>query len=81
METKVQAQDLRVGDYLPVTKSTVVGVYRSGLRLPSGKVQIVLETTRGRRTATWGKWTAISVVRNEDVEPWESGPDAYRHTS
>jgi hypothetical protein len=66
MESKVQAQDLKQGDYLPLTKATVMRVSRAGLKIPSGKVEIVLQAgsnTRGLRTVLWGKSTEIVVER------------------
>ena len=66
MEAKVQAQDLHQGDYVPLTKATVMRVSRAGLHIPSGKVEIVLQSgnnTRGLRTVLWGKYTEIVVER------------------
>jgi hypothetical protein len=82
METKVQAQYLQQGDYLPATKSTVIYASASGLRIPSGKVRIDLQYANGKkRTAYWGKSTEIVVERETPPVSWEEGPDAFRHTS
>lgn len=71
METKaiqsleVEAQSLQEGDYLTATKCTVVCVYRKGLKIPSGKVEVVFyRPGQGQAFgAMWGAHTKISVER------------------
>ena len=62
---KTQAQFLRVGDYLPLTKATVKSASTAGLSVPSGKVQIILQSGNKVRAALWNKTTEIVYERKE----------------
>lgn len=53
---------LKIGDFLPATKSTVVGVNHSGLSVPAGKVELTIRDVKGRVTIKhWDKTTLVSV--------------------
>lgn len=69
MQTKkVKAKDLKVGDYLPMTQSTVVVAPSAGLKTPRGKVDLTVEFSNGQRqTKTWNKNTDISVQIKDNV--------------
>jgi hypothetical protein len=58
MRTRVEARDLRPGDYLPFTQRTVEAVdqYPSG---QPGKVRVKLEGEQ--RSRLWGRYTEIVV--------------------
>jgi len=58
----VKAKDLKVGDYLPFTKSTVVVAPSAGLNTPAGKVELTVESNGKRFSKTWSKNTEISVA-------------------
>jgi len=57
---RVQARNLKPGDVTRGTGETVVRV-SAGLRTPSGKVEVTLTDGERIRTATWGKYTEISI--------------------
>lgn len=64
MTTKIPAANLQSGDYLPMTKSTVVSNLGAGLRTPAGKIELVLSNSKGaKRLAVWGARTEIVVER------------------
>ncbi len=66
MKTRVQAQHLQPGDIVG-SGEKVISV-SAGVRTPSGKVDIKLVKYQNSdheyfRTAQWGKYTMINVVR------------------
>lgn len=54
---RVPAYGLRPGDVVS-SGETVVETY-AGIRTPRGKLQVVLDGPRGRRSAIWGRYTLI----------------------
>jgi hypothetical protein len=62
---KDQAQYLRIGDRLPRTDETVIGVHHQGLDIPAAKVEILLRRPKagGTKTVRYGKYTEISFER------------------
>lgn len=64
MKLKVQAQHLQPGDIVG-SGEKVIGVIRASIRLDSNKVWVQLEKGDIMRQPCWGKYTMISVERED----------------
>lgn len=63
---KKQVRYLSVGDVLTPTMNKVVVAPSAGIKTPSGKVDLVVETPKGERyLKTWGKYTEVSIKDKE----------------
>lgn len=64
---KKEVRYLKVGDVLSGSGSKVIQAPSSGLKTPSGKVEIGIEYPNGvKKIQTWGKYTVVSV--NDTME-------------
>ena len=73
---KVPASRLQPGDYLPVTKATIVNVVNNAANLPSGKCWVTKSYADGRKkTSEWGKTTIIVATRKTPAPTPEVTPE------
>lgn len=57
-----QVRDLKIGDILTPTMSKVVVAPSAGITTPSGKMDLIVETSKGKHVfKTWGKFTEVSI--------------------
>lgn len=65
---KIPASELKPGDYIPGSRTTIIRVTRAGLSIPSNKVELIVQrgtNAAGLMTVQWGKSTQLTVERDE----------------
>lgn len=71
---RVQAQALRVGDWLVGSGRLVTEAPSAGISTPTGKIDVGIDGYR----RTWGKYTQIVVRRSSAARVYRNGPIPVR---